>query len=222
MHSLILSFIFILLPLIVFQRNVVKLKDYIGVFVYFISIGFAFMLLEMGIVQKFALFLGSPIYSMAVVIPAILVFAGLGSLSSGKIKNNINFYIFSATFICGILIFLTIYLMPYITSLFLNQPLNIRILVALITIAPLAFFMGFSFPLALRVISDYSKNLTPWALAINSSASVIASVIAIIIAIQYGFKMVLCTSAVFYLIASLLSAFAHKTPGVNLGMNADR
>jgi hypothetical protein len=209
-HSIILSFVLVLLPLMLARQDAGKLKNRFFVFIYFMAIGFGFMLLEMSIVQKFVLFLGSPIYSMAVTMPAILIFAGIGSLVSGRIKNNVLFYAGLATFICSALIWLLMYLMPVITSLFLMQPLPMRICAVILTIAPLAFFMGLPFPLALKFISHPDQRLLPWAWAINGASSVIASIIAIIIAMQCGFKMVLSISAGFYLAGSLAALFYWK------------
>ncbi len=46
---------------------------------YFLAVGFAFMFVEMAFIQKFILFLSHPLYAIAVVLCAFLVFAGLGS-----------------------------------------------------------------------------------------------------------------------------------------------
>jgi hypothetical protein len=209
-HSIILSVILVLLPLVIAKKNIGKLKNRFFVFIYFMSIGFGFMLLEMSIVQKFVLFLGSPIYSMAITIPAILIFAGIGSLFSGRIKGNSILYACVVTFICSMFIFLLLYLMPVITNLFLMQPLSTRICAVILTIAPLAFCMGLPFPLVLRSLSHQSQELMPWAWAINGASSVIASIIAIIIAMQCGFKIVLSISAGFYLVSSVTALLYWK------------
>jgi spermidine synthase len=217
-HSIILSFVLVLLPLIIARKDTGKPKNHFFVFIYFMTIGFGFMLLEMSIVQKFVLFLGSPIYSMAVTIPAILIFAGIGSLFSGRIKNNVVLYACLATFACSVLIWLLMYLMPVITSLLLMQSLPIRICVVILTIAPLAFFMGLPFPLALKSIAHPTQQLVPWAWAINGSSSVIASIIAIIIAMQYGFEMVLSISAAFYLVSSVTALLYRRRLAVDQGI----
>jgi spermidine synthase len=200
-HSVTLSLLLVLLPLIFIRKN--KYQNKLYTFIYFLSIGFAFMLAEMSIIQKFVLFLGHPTYSMSVVIPAMLIFAGLGSLVSHWIKNKTRMYICISTFICCFFILLLRYLIPNITNLLLMQPLYIRIATVIATIAPLSFFMGFPFPLALKSISGHSQESIPWAWAINGTASVVASIIAVIIAMQFGFRAVLTSSALFYLIASI-------------------
>lgn len=214
-HSIILSLVLIILPLVLANKNIVKLKNQLFVFLYFLAIGFGFMFLEMSVVQKFVLFLGSPIYSMAITMPVILIFAGIGSLFSNRIKNNIILYACIATFICGSLILLLLYLMPIITNIFLMQPSYIRVCAVISVIAPIAFFMGLPFPLALRSLSNQSQMLIPWAWAINGSCSVIASISAIIIAMLWGFKMVLSVSAGFYFISSITALFYWKRLSVD-------
>ena len=49
---------------------------------FFAAIGLGFLLLEIVLIQRFVLFLGFPTYALSVVLFALLVFTGLGSLLS--------------------------------------------------------------------------------------------------------------------------------------------
>ncbi|MDP1850611.1 MAG: hypothetical protein Q8K79_22660, partial [Solirubrobacteraceae bacterium] len=51
---------------------------------YFLAIGFAFMFMEIAFIQKFVLFLAHPLYAVAVVLCAFLVFAAAGSWLAGR------------------------------------------------------------------------------------------------------------------------------------------
>jgi len=51
---------------------------------YFLSIGFAFIFVEIAFIQKFTLFLAHPLYALAVTLCAFLVFAGLGGWLAGR------------------------------------------------------------------------------------------------------------------------------------------
>ena len=46
---------------------------------YFLALGLAFLFIEISSMQRFILFLGHPLYAMAVVLSGFLLFAGLGS-----------------------------------------------------------------------------------------------------------------------------------------------
>lgn len=46
---------------------------------YFLAIGLGFLLIEITFIQRLTLFLGHPLYAVAVVLATFLVFAGLGA-----------------------------------------------------------------------------------------------------------------------------------------------
>jgi hypothetical protein len=65
----------------------------------------------------------------------------------------------------------------------------------------MGFLMGLPLPMGIKLISQRNKALIPWAWAINASLSVLAPVLAIMIAISAGFNTVLWISALAYLTA---------------------
>ena len=69
-------------------------------------------------------------------------------------------------------------------------PDGFKILLALALIAPLAFPMGMPFPLALTNVSARVPHLVPWAWGINGCASLISAVLATLLAIHFGFSLV--------------------------------
>jgi len=58
------------------------------VLAYFLAIGFGFMFIEIAFIQKFVLFLSHPLYAVAVVLFAFLLFAGIGSRYSQRLRNR--------------------------------------------------------------------------------------------------------------------------------------
>ena len=65
-----------------------------------------------------------------------------------------------------------------------------RIALALILIAPLAVPMGLPFPIGLARTHRAAPSLVPWAWGVNACASVIAAVLATLIAMHLGFTAV--------------------------------
>ncbi|MGB0670902.1 MAG: hypothetical protein ACPGNT_05355, partial [Rhodospirillales bacterium] len=55
---------------------------------YFILIGFGFMVSEIALLQRFSVFLGHPIYSLIIVLSALILSTGLGSLLSDRLSLN--------------------------------------------------------------------------------------------------------------------------------------
>jgi hypothetical protein len=63
--------------------------------------------------------------------------------------------------------------------------------------------MGMPFPVALSELSASSQRLIPWAWAINGCASVISAVLAALIAVQYGFTVVILLAVLLYITAAV-------------------
>ena len=59
------------------------------VVIYFLAIGFAFMFIEIAFIQKFVLYLSHPLYAVAVVLFAFLLFAGIGSAVSKRLQDGV-------------------------------------------------------------------------------------------------------------------------------------
>jgi hypothetical protein len=63
--------------------------------------------------------------------------------------------------------------------------------------------MGMPFPLGLGRTAASSETLVPWAWAINACASVVAAVLATVLAIHLGFTAVVLIALVLYVGAAL-------------------
>ena len=77
-----MSLFLILIPIGIAGRAA-RGKPY--VFIYFGSIGLAYMFLEMSFLQQFIRYLCEPVFSATVVIGSFLVYSGIGSLFAGRI-----------------------------------------------------------------------------------------------------------------------------------------
>jgi hypothetical protein len=78
------------------RQSAVALTSRWHLIAFFVSIGLAFMFVEISLIQRMVLYLGSPVYSFAVVVPAILGFAGLGSYLTGRVKGGGAVQLFAA------------------------------------------------------------------------------------------------------------------------------
>ena len=79
-------------------------------------------------------------------------------------------------------------------------------------IAPLAFFMGMPFPLGIARVARQSADLVPWAWGINGCASVIAAILATLLAIHIGFTAVVMIAVALYLAAPAGAARPEASP----------
>jgi len=170
--------------------------------VYFFTIGVAFMLIEIAFIQKFILFLSHPLYAVAVVLGAFLVFGGLGSAMSGRLRGRAPV----SRPVAGILVISIVYLIllpPLFQWLMPLHDVN-KILISTILIAPLAFLMGMPFPLGLSRVACHFPALIPWAWGINGCASVLSAIFATILAIHAGFIAVVLLAVVLYMLAAMM------------------
>jgi spermidine synthase len=81
----VLALVFILGPLLLRGRLPVAARATAPYLAYFTGLGFAFILVEIPLVHRFILFLGHPVYALTVVLFSLLIFSGLGSLSTQRI-----------------------------------------------------------------------------------------------------------------------------------------
>ena len=176
---------------------------------YFGGIGIGFMFVEIVLIQRFILYLGSPIYTVAVLMCALMIFSGLGSYFTSRLelKQIRVFTIFLA--IIGLLLVYSFSLTPI-----LQQTIGLtgflKILIMTLIIAPLAFLMGLPFPLEIKCLGQENPRLVPWAWAINGCASVISAALATVIAVEMGFKWVTILAAVAYGLPLITTITAKK------------
>src|SRR3989338_6558033 len=78
------------------------------------------------------------------------------------------------------------------------QSIICRQTLSFILLFPLGFFMGIPFPTGIKLLERYNARIIPWAWCINGCSSVVSSVLVILIALTFGFKIALFLSAAAY------------------------
>jgi spermidine synthase len=202
LQGVVFGLLIILIPIFTSGKSFLKERGKLRMIAYFVALGMGFMLIEISVIQKLNLFISNPLYSVALVIGALMIFSGIGAGYAARYrgeaaKKGIKI---GVTGILGALALHAFVFAPIMQPL-LVLPEILRILVVVLFLAPLGFFMGFPFPLGLQVVSDKREKLMPWGLAINGSVSVFASVLTSILSMHFGFVFVFVLAALFYLIA---------------------
>ena len=169
--------------------------------VYFTAIGLAFMFIEIAFIQRFILFLSHPLYAIAVVLCAFLLFAGLGSRFSARIKEQRSVVLVVGSI--GAIAVLYLILLPVLFQHLFNLQDIYKVAVSIALIAPLAFPMGMLFPLGLAGLANTAQALLPWAWGINACASVVAAILATALAIHFGFTAVVIAALLLYGLAAM-------------------
>jgi len=174
-----------------------------------------FMLIEIPLIQRFALFLGYPVLSLAVLLGSILGSAGVGSFWSRRIRPvSTGPGIAMASLSIIFMVICYSFILSALFEQLLGLGLVIRILASIFILFPLGFLMGIPFPLGIRWLKErHLENHIPWMWGVNGVSSVFGSVLAIIIAISFGFTEALLASAGCYFFVLLIFIFRESVRG---------
>jgi len=168
--------------------------------VYFAAIGLAFMLVEIPWIQQSILYLGHPSEATAIVLAALLLGAGLGSMAAARVPLD-RIKSLSLLLPLGVLLVHTMVGALYDATL--GAPRAVRIGLCLLSMAPAGFLMGFAFPAGMLCFAGQDTNKA-WFWAINGAFGVVASAVSLALAMLIGFSAVAGVGAIAYLVAALL------------------
>jgi hypothetical protein len=196
-----LALLCIALPL-AFARTAFTRAD-LPFLTFFAAIGAGFMLIEISMLQRLIIFLGHPIYSLSVILFVLLLASGVGSRLSARIANNRI-----RTAGSGLLVLLTVVLAAagLVTAALMaglqSSETPVRIAVSACLLAAMGIFMGAAFPLGMRLALAGRPQLAPWLWAVNGAVSVVASVLAVVIAMASGISTSFWAGVGSYLVAA--------------------
>ncbi|MGD2173880.1 MAG: hypothetical protein PVJ27_00620 [Candidatus Brocadiaceae bacterium] len=204
--------VLILLPLVRLRRARGVSGGRSSTFAYFCLLGLGFMMLEMVCLLKFTQFLGDPIYSAAGMLTSFLVFSGIGSVTTRRLGGHPRGAIRRAAGGVALMAILYALGLDGAFALLMGLPLAARLVISMLLTAPAAFLMGWLFPNGLALLERHRPRLVPWAWGANGFASVAASPLAVMIAIDFGFRAVLLLAGGLYLLAAIVSAGLQPGP----------
>jgi hypothetical protein len=231
LQALVASALLLLLPLVVQARRSgtrgLAWRTHGRVAIHFGALGLAFMFVEIAFIQRFVLFLAHPLTAVAVVLCAFLVFAGLGSRHAERLRPGARSPgqrpVGRAVAAIAALSLLYLAALPSIFGLAMPLPDAARTMLSIALIAPLAFAMGIPFPTGLARLARQagparqaradgegegmgeSEAMIPWAWGVNAFASVVAAILATLLAIHLGFAVVVATAVLLYVAAAMTS-----------------
>lgn len=181
-----------------------KAADIMCTLIYFGLIGLAFMLLEMALLPQYTLLLSHPVYSAALVLGTLLVFAGSGSMCVKFVQSRGSGYLWISVIVIVIWVgFYGIGAGP-LFGWALAKPMWARVVLSIVMLAVLSFFMGWPFPWGLRSVAKNFPTLVPWAWGINACASVVGAVLGKFLAVGLGFQKVMIVACILYALAIIL------------------
>jgi hypothetical protein len=168
---------------------------------FFLFIGTGYILIEVGLIQKFVLFLGHPTYALTVVIFSMLVSSGIGSAVSKRLIGRDEGRLIKVLGSVALLSALLALAVSSLLGALVWLPLPVKALLTVALIAPLGFVMGMPFPTALARLEEWHAPSVRWAWSLNAASSVLGSVGALVCAIYLGLVQTLIIGGLFYLAA---------------------
>ena len=160
---------------------------------YFAFLGGGYLLIEIPLISKLTLLLDRPALSLATVLFTLLLASGVGSLLSPRLRLRRVLLALVAAVILSIL------LLPVVTQAAISWSLPARLLIAVIILSPLGLLMGVPFAAGLRHLEARTPGLIPLAWAVNGAVSGIAGVIAVMVALDWGYSSAHLLAAAIYL-----------------------
>lgn len=214
LQASILAILLIISPLIVARRygpvepstrrSPLRSAVLLRVLLYFLALGSGFLFVEMALLQRLVFYVANPVYAVAVVLAGLLFFSGLGSAwAASRLRKGaspMRLAYVAALIVAGTSTVYAFGLYPLLVSL-LGWPLLARMFVALVLMLPLAA-MGVPFPVVLHYLGQSHEQFLPWAWAVNGCASVVAGLVATLLALAAGLPAVMLAASGCYLLAA--------------------
>jgi len=190
---------------------------------YFVAVGLGYIMVEIAFIQRFVLFLGHPTYALTVVVFLLLLSSGAGSLASRRwLGRNRSAWLPLTIIVAALLLY--VFILPGLLNALVGVAFIAKLLISAGLLVPLGFAMGMPFPTGLRALASVpadviqlqtnngGENTVEWAWAMNAAASVLGSVLAMVIAIEFGLNITLACGAGAYLLALMLTRTLQLQP----------
>lgn len=207
-----LALLLVLLPLRVLPRPAAGVSELsrTRAAAYFLALGLAFLLVEIAVLSRLTLLVGHPLVAAGVGLAAFLLCAGAGSLQTQRwlwrrgaanesaVVARIRWTVFAIGL--GLAWQFAVFFLVHAYGA--GWPVWLRAVAGLTGIAPLAFAMGMPFALGLARLAHSAPAFVPWAWGLNGCASVIAAILALVLAMAFGLRATLLFAFVLYVIAA--------------------
>ena len=164
------------------------------------------------------MFLGHPVYALSVVLFTLLLASGLGSYTVQRIPDDrlAESVRRRLALLLGALLLFGL-ITPSAIAVLQGASTPLRIMTAIGLLAPIGLFMGMPFAMGMRAVErdSRSRELTPWLWGMNGATSVLASVLAIVVAMGFGISASFWVGFGCYILVAggLLWALKTRVPG---------
>jgi predicted membrane-bound spermidine synthase len=173
---------------------------------FFAGTGLGYLAIEVGLLQKFGLFLGHPNYALSVVLAGLLFSTGVGSLVSGRVVSAFGSLRFVGYALAGVVLVETLAVMPRLGG-WVTLPFALRCALVLGMVFPIGFLLGCYVPTALERLKREAPEFVPWAWGVNGIFSVMAPILAVWFSTSWGMSaLIIAALPIYLLVGAVLPA----------------
>ena len=163
---------------------------------FFSLLGIGYLLIEVVLIQRLALFIGMPVLAFALVISTMLFFSGLGSHHSRNWTGKKIVAAMVGIVVLNLIVFSVLDL--FIESL-IFLPVILRALAIVLLLAPMSYLMGTPFPFGIKIVKEKLGDRFGAAMfGLNGAFSALATPLALSIGMIYGFNVAFLLGAATY------------------------
>ena len=200
LQSVLLAVVVLFLPLIRWRKRLPGAAVIGRSVVYFAALGIGFLFLEILLIEKGAYFLNDATSAFAVVLAGMLICSGIGSYWAGRhLHRPARAVRWAVAFVAAWVVAALAGLDPLLFAL-VGLPFVAKCAVLVALIAPVSVALGLPFPLGLYYFGGERSNFLPWAWSLNGAFSVISTPLANLVAVAWGYDLVLLLAGLFYLL----------------------
>jgi hypothetical protein len=162
--------------------------------VYFPALGLGFLMIEIAAIEAATLLLTDRTLAFALVLTCMLILSGIGAMLAGRMRPGVALPVAAACVIGWCAVMLVI--LPGGLIPVLSLGLAPRVMLVLLSVAPVSVALGMPFPLGLARLGGGAA--LPWAWGLNGAFSVVATPLANLIATKAGHSWLLVAAILLY------------------------
>lgn len=197
LEALLFAFLFVIPPAILLRRTGLGRGRALTTALYFAALGYAFITVEVVLIQNLTRLVGEPAWSMVAVLAVLLASSGIGSL---MFAGRLDWSPARASLAAAAAALYAAFGVPSLVDRLTGLPFAARLVAVVLMVAPAGVMMGIPFSAGLKRLER--DDLVAWAWAVNSLLSVGGSIAALIVGSTIGFGLTALLSAAVYCAAA--------------------
>ena len=173
---------------------------------YFLGIGFGYILVQLGLHQRLIIIVGHPTFALSVVLFSMLLGTGIGAAWASKLFAKRGIRAAGAAILVVLVALLVSF--PAFPAFEQIESQAVRLGAIGAMLGGIGFVLGFAFPLGVVMVAPTGEWAVQKMWAINGAASIAGSVLAAVIGITLGSQFVIAAALLCYAIAIVAGSLA--------------